>query len=1307
MRSTWFTRGGRAALALWLVCATVGVTTPAWGKPAPGRPSKRTGLNLFALTFGVLNVNRIFCGINNTGQICVDPTNSPVIPGGFWPKGTPSAYIFQTGLQLAGTIPAGAGFAWAGDTVGAYFMDARGTQEEGEGVTLVYNSLDLGDAAAWPNGAQVRDASVYNAVLLGRSTVSQQDLWVRTWDGNPAFTGNARSHPMGIMVEERGMAWNFPTGNEDILYFVYDFYNVTASDPAVYSGLNSAIRSEIAQIGANYQAANEAAYGVSIPNGGYAITNMFAAFAADMDIGDANNNYSTPVIPFAMGVAYKNNFLEPSWTFPAEIFGAPFVPSPGFVGVKYLRSPLDSLGQPIGLTIFSNTENSATGYPDPTGVRQLYRYLSGGSSPAAGDNPCTFQGQQLVLHVCFLSQTAADTRFFQSSGPLTLNPGEVKTIVVAYILAAPLPPITPGTDVKPGTPASGDSIAANPALVRPIERTMGWLSQSDADSNQIITQDEVQTVPRSLLNKALVAQAVYDNKFLLPFAPDPPRFFVVPGDNQTTIAWQKSETETVRTGGGDPYFAIASDPTSTLYDANFRQYDVEGYRIYRGRTTGALSLVAQFDYAGTSIIDFTGGFAYTTDEDGDGISECAPELGVQDDCPTPFPSVTGVEHPLTGAVVQVPAGGRVQLFDGSVLILQSDTAVSGGASGYPELSDAGVTFAFVDRGVRNYFTYYYAVTAFDVNSVRSGPSSLESPRITKSVTPRPAGSNTTAVALVQGVFGSDGVELSPTAQYPAIDGAAGTFAGNMPAANGAGLLLASAVVEALAQGDIFVRIDSVGTGYYDGFGGPASNLYLTLSAPGATLQRVVPLPEPAFSASGDLAYSFDEALVSYDSTNARKFGIAFTQDVRMPITFGGSVPALTRSSPGISLAAGRYGVGTEKSRYLAHSRWFDATGQESQADPTVTAFPDSFHNSGHLTGVGRIWSPASYRDRWPQAGNADAAGRPPAISTNFRGFQATTTAWYPADFLVTWNADSSITVFDSSNHGTLPFAPNGGSGWGFVNARALIAAGVTAGGASPATDVDDGVGAPDINIVGYHHIYGTKPTCDPWWAIPCAQFEQTAQFEPLDFNYDGVADGNGVVLMVNGEPFFMELSQIPSAGTKWRLRAVGGAISVTSCTVNGTPPATVSDAVVGPDMSDCSGYAYTGYSLRPSFAPGLTYKITVQSQYSVAENASGDLSRVHTVPDPYYVTSAIEQTANTKILKFVNLPSRAIIRVYSLSGVLVQVLTHNDPSGSGEATWNLRNRNNQFVASGVYFYHIEGPDGKTKVGRMTIVNFAP
>lgn len=65
---------------------------------------------------------------------------------------------------------------------------------------------------------------------------------------------------------------------------------------------------------------------------------------------------------------------------------------------------------------------------------------------------------------------------------------------------------------------------------------------------------------------------------------------------------------------------------------------------------------------------------------------------------------------------------------------------------------------------------------------------------------------------------------------------------------------------------------------------------------------------------------------------------------------------------------------------------------------------------------------------------------------------------------------------------------------------------------------------------------------------------------------------------------------------------------------------------------------------------------------------------------------------------------QANIRIYSVSGILVDVLDHEDIAGGGESVWDVRNRNGQFVASGVYFYHVEAADGSEKVGRFTVVN---
>ena len=183
-------------------------------RPGTRRSRARRTFNLFAgATDLSLEVNRVYCGLTDAGNVCTDVTGSPVLGGGSWPRGTPDQYIFNTGVQLAGVIPANAGFAWAGDTVGAWAIDTRGPAEHMQTVTGLYNSLNSADMAAgvWPSAAFVNDTSLYHSSLIGRQSISQQDTWVRYWDGAPNLV-TGRGHTMGVLVEQRSLAWNFPTG---------------------------------------------------------------------------------------------------------------------------------------------------------------------------------------------------------------------------------------------------------------------------------------------------------------------------------------------------------------------------------------------------------------------------------------------------------------------------------------------------------------------------------------------------------------------------------------------------------------------------------------------------------------------------------------------------------------------------------------------------------------------------------------------------------------------------------------------------------------------------------------------------------------------------------------------------------------------------------------------------------------------------------------------------------------------------------------------------------------------------------------
>ncbi len=82
---------------------------------------------------------------------------------------------------------------------------------------------------------------------------------------------------------------------------------------------------------------------------------------------------------------------------------------------------------------------------------------------------------------------------------------------------------------------------------------------------------------------------------------------------------------------------------------------------------------------------------------------------------------------------------------------------------------------------------------------------------------------------------------------------------------------------------------------------------------------------------------------------------------------------------------------------------------------------------------------------------------------------------------------------------------------------------------------------------------------------------------------------------------------------------------------------------------------------------------------------------------------------------FFNLPRKCLIRIFTVSGDLVQILEHDPDQPSSVSTWssdhaeawNLNNRNNQQVASGLYFFSVEDKtdenEGHIDVGKFVII----
>jgi hypothetical protein len=209
---------------------------------------------------------------------------------------------------------------------------------------------------------------------------------------------------------------------------------VTSLDPSAYAASRPSMQAILNEQATTFHALNNAAFNVSLPTAGYTIDPLYAAFGTDMDVADAGINYASVNLPFALGDTDDHKFDRAAgWTFDPTIFSAPFFAGSGFVGVKYLQSPTG----PGEIQLYSNTENGGF-FGDPQNTTQLYRYLSGNISTAAGDAPCN-TGDPTVTNICYVNNSRPfDMRFFQSSTPLSLPAGGFGSIVVAYIFAAPV-----------------------------------------------------------------------------------------------------------------------------------------------------------------------------------------------------------------------------------------------------------------------------------------------------------------------------------------------------------------------------------------------------------------------------------------------------------------------------------------------------------------------------------------------------------------------------------------------------------------------------------------------------------------------------------------------------------------------------------------------------------------------------------------------------------------------------------------------------------------------------------------------------
>ena len=117
-----------------------------------------------------------------------------------------------------------------------------------------------------------------------------------------------------------------------------------------------------------------------------------------------------------------------------------------------------------------------------------------------------------------------------------------------------------------------------------------------------------------------------------------------------------------------------------------------------------------------------------------------------------------------------------------------------------------------------------------------------------------------------------------------------------------------------------------------------------------------------------------------------------------------------------------------------------------------------------------------------------------------------------------------------------------------------------------------------------------------------------------------------------------------------------------------------------------------------------------------------DMEKIRVVPNPYVVTNTMEgAVANwdrnqRRQLMFTHIPAQCKIRIFTISGILVdefdvdnsvanrEQLWDLDSEADGTAHWDLRSKEGLEVAAGYYIYHIESKvTGDVKVGKFAVI----
>ena len=138
------------------------------------------------------------------------------------------------------------------------------------------------------------------------------------------------------------------------------------------------------------------------------------------------------------------------------------------------------------------------------------------------------------------------------------------------------------------------------------------------------------------------------------------------------------------------------------------------------------------------------------------------------------------------------------------------------------------------------------------------------------------------------------------------------------------------------------------------------------------------------------------------------------------------------------------------------------------------------------------------------------------------------------------------------------------------------------------------------------------------------------------------------------------------------------------------------------------GDVYRLATYRP-FSKSDTYEFTTTQSRVDKDSAKTQLNDIAVVPNPYVVAASWEPRhvftsgRGPRKLDFINLPSDCTIKIFTLSGYLVDTIDHQSGFESGAASWDLLSKDGLEIAYGIYIYHIDAPGIGETTGKFAVI----